>query len=637
MTEQSVTHLDLSTRLANAIDNENLDELNKLVIICDFLHKGIQRYEYDNDVYTIKDIPSDTKYEEAKRVIERLQSIDLAVLLPKILDKKITKIDNTNKTIMFMDGIQITTDIPAIENALLMPKFDGCSVAIELLRYNDTWIVNRAHTRGSDDLSGNRRCQDKTELLQKSFDLSKFNTIFESLSKNNESYRLRYKDITKIGNNNDILETEIKFKDISKICIRGEFVAKDKDNDLDITPVGISAGCLNSIDFKYIDYIEYIPFEITKIYTTIINEESINEDSRIKEDEFIPTQEDAIKILRLFKLISYPVIKVTRINSKTNMESILKKYENRIRNPLDGVVYCNNLWTYPNCEEETSKRINYGKYKWKRSNIRQTRLSNIIYSIGKTGSITPSFIFDVVEINNKKYTKAKTSFKQIEEFQKTTTLHRGTICDLELKSDISPYICKVYDTCETEKINENDIFKKLTNCPCCNSLLKYDRKKDSLTATCTNDICKAVLLEKCADFLKQIGYKGISITTLSNIFSNINYDFDILYNDKLIEKDSDKVVGKKTKTIYSTESMKQRLQKENRTKFDELITNIESDRFLICLSLYTKAQVSKLKYSKEKNTNMIETLKSNTDYRELLTNRGFFVDNLISFIENRYF
>lgn len=610
--------MSLTTRLVTAISDENIEELNKLIIICDYLHKGMPEYEYDNNRYTIKDLPSDIKYEEAKETLKRLQELNITMMLPQMKNSKNETDQMNQNVIMFMDGIQITSTIPEIYNCILMPKFDGCSLGVELIKYNETWVVNRAHTRGNDDLAGKRRCQDKTELLSKVFDLSNFNEILKSITDEDTKFELKYKDTSIVGNNNPVLETIIDINELTKICIRGEFVAKNKDNDLEMTPVGISAGCLNSIDYKHAEYLTFIPFEITKLF--------------IDETYFIPTQECALRFMKKYKLIEYTSLKLKKIDDNMNMEKILQKFESILSNPLDGIVYCNSDWTYPNTIDETSNKVNYGKYKWKRTNIRQTKLIDIQYSIGKTGKLTPSFIFDTVMINNKNYTKAKTSFKQIEEFYKVTKLHRGTICDLELKSDISPYICTVYET-----DNETDEYlEKITHCPYCNSLLKYEMKKDeSVTVTCVNDLCKGVLVEKCADFIKQIHYSGISSVTIFKIFDDSDdYDFEKLYEEKLQSKEHLSVVGRKDKIIYSPKSMKQRMQNATKQSFDNIIINIDSDTFLICLSLYTKAQLTKINYG-EKNT-MLYCLKNNIEYRALLTDKGYFIDNLINFIEKKY-
>lgn len=597
----------LQEDITKAIANDDINQLNKLLTICDLLHKGMPKYEG----YDINDLPTDMKYEEAKKYLHDQEILNLTITNKNVLEvSEKSKIDRSyakaNKDVlMYMDGIQITETIPNITNVILMPKFDGCSVGTEFIKSGDNFVINKAHTRGTDNLNGSRKCQDKTDYIKSLFveQLDNINKIIND-KKLDLNMTIKYKDITLLGNNNKPLKTKIDLHNLDNFIIRGEFVSNNKDNinnsSLPSTAIGLAAGALNAKFDKFNDYkpyLTYIPFEISNI--------KIKEEDNII--EYIPTQETALKILRKLKLISYKTYQIKEINDSFNMEEVLATMENETLQPLDGVVYCSKDWTYPLLSEETSKRVNYAKYKWKRHNTKQTKLINIEYSIGKTGKLTPSFIFNDTIINNKTYKHAKTTFKHIDTFinncnEHKTLFGKGLVCELELMSDISPQITKIFPTISKVK---KDI-KLIKKCPYCGETLTYENKtvakQKIINVSCLNDKCYGVLSQKCRDFLSQIGYKGISTKTLENLKYN---SFKQLYDEKL--KKEYKEVGKKEKIVYSSKTINKRITKK--LDFIDILVNLNVKQFLISTSLFTKTKVNN--FLKELNINETDLLLNN--------------------------
>lgn len=623
----------MELKVVKAIAECDLNELERLIKISDLLHKGVPEYMG----YTQDDMLTDIKYEEAVNFLKEQRKLEIAVNTKHEEKDKETNYKASKNTLMFMDGIQIVNTIPEIKHAILMPKFDGCSVGCEITRANDEFILTKAHTRGADDLNGNRQCQDKTTYLQV---ITK--DMLENMSNiinNNEidlNINLKYKDINIIGNENKPMKTTIDLHQLDYLLIRGEFVSNDKANSknpyLPSTAVGLAAGALNGKEDRfneYKDYINYIPFEIALLRTYDKENDITN--------EYIPTQESTIKILHKLKMIDYKICKES-IDETYNMESLLQTFESLLKQPLDGVVYCNVNWTYPMAVEETSKRVNYGKYKWKRHNIKQTKLMDIEYSIGKTGKLTPSFIFNATNINGKNYSKAKTTFNHIQEFIDICKKYRksfgiGLVCELELMSDISPQITKIYP-----QISHIDkAITLIDTCPYCNGKLaiedKTTAKQRIINITCNNDKCCGVLSQKCADFLKQIGYKGISNKTLENMeYSN----FQQLYNDKL--KSVYKEVGKKSDIIYSSKSVSKLATK---TYFDDIIKTMNIKTFLISTSLFTKQKAATFIKQMKINEydNLIDNINKKTydEVRNYLLNKtNYFINDLVNFIINQY-
>lgn len=626
----------METLVIKAIAEVNLNDLERLLKINDFLHKGAPEFEG----FKQSEMLTDMKYEEALQFLREQRALEVSIYAKTSTDDVSSSRKANENTLMFMDGIQIVDTIPALKHVLLFPKFDGCSVGAEIIKSNDSFLITKAHTRGTDNLDGTRKCQDKTAYIQEVSKemMERFNTIITD-EKKDLHFELHYKNTSLLGNENRSMKTIIDLHNIDYMLIRGEFVCKDKSligkDDLPSTAVGLAAGALNAKEERFNElkqYIDYIPFEIALI-KVLANGKIV---------DYIPTQDSAYKIMLTLNMITYKAVKLSEINENYNMENTLSAYEQDIKQPLDGIVYCRRNWTYPSLVEETSKRVNYGKYKWKRHNVKQTKLRAIEYSIGKTGKLTPSFIFDGVSINGKTYKQAKTTFNHIQEYtdkciQENKQFGNGLICELELMSDISPQITRIFPA--ISKIKET--IKPLVKCPYCNGDLTIENKIVSkqrvINAICDNPKCLGVLSQKCCDFLKQIGYKGISYKTLENMKYK---HFADLYNAKLITEYRD--VAKKEKIIYSANSVKKQLNKQNsKQNFDDIMKTLTIKNFLISTSLFTKAKVGSFINSMKLNEmdNLIENIgtdkyKEFVDY--LRTKTSYFIKDLTTFIISHY-
>ena len=194
----------LQIDLAEAIDDNDTDELRRLLNICDMLHKGVGSISG----YEEKDMPTDEKYEEAKaayRDLETLETIthskviDIEDYNPKGTSIKADNSKATKNALIYMDGIEITEHIPELNNVILMPKFDGCSVGVEIIKSGKEFIITRAHTRGTDNLNGKRQCQDKTEYLKDVSQnmINNMNKVIKSIKK--PEIKITYKDMELIG------------------------------------------------------------------------------------------------------------------------------------------------------------------------------------------------------------------------------------------------------------------------------------------------------------------------------------------------------------------------------------------------------------------------------------------------------
>ncbi len=568
--------MSLELAIIEAIAQNDITGMKKLKAICDFLHNG----QPEKNGYKMDDLPSDQKYEELSSAIQAY-TIHLNLELGRDTsgnhgsyirkDKKCESIEynhfsrGTHKTssqLFLMDGIKHCEKVQDIEHAILTPKYDGCSVGFNLLKIDGKYEFGTAHTRGTSQNTGGRNSQDITDKMKEIFTekISLLNILINDVP----TIDIMIKDSSKKGNDNIPVHYTLKIDEIVEIKIRSECVKKNKE--IEQVHAGYAAGAL-SADPKLWDEkkhkIELIPFEIASI--TCDNE------------TIVPTQESTIQLLTTWCLIDYEPV-YTDLSEKTNMFAIFESFTDQILQPLDGIVYCASNWTYPICEEESSKRVNYAKYKWKPENKKQTEILGIEYSIGKTGTITPMFTYEPVVIDGKTYKNAKTTFKHLRDME--PILFKHLVCEIELKQNISPMVVEVYP-----EINKDKLVKKIpivNKCPWCDQDLYFGAKtKGTITCSCRNDKCRMMVVKQCEAFLKSIGYKGISEKTLINM----EYEkFEDLYRYRFSRELQEDGVKPKLKTAKTTQKSK--------INFDTIMRKINAKELVIALNIVTNTKAS---------------------------------------------
>lgn len=529
----------------------------KLLEICDILHKGGKYRNYEP--------PTDEKYEELKTVLGVADSVEIeqndgeqlteeppavelnnsdeAQLLNELTQIEInTKTDNiqqkyirkktnrntetqnyvknnNNSPLLIMDGIILPKEIPKLKNALILPKFDGCTVAISITRENSQII---AHTRGIDSLTGDRNIRYVSNKIAHLINSAEMFGALDSV----ESLTINAKDLTKTGNTNETIPREIFTKNINEIRLRAEVVKRDK-----LTEECASAFVAGAINGKYETFLSKLPNLCLRFFEIglIITRDESGENSG-KAVHIVPTQLDALKILKLMNVLEFEAIECEDVE-KFDFLATFERLKEEFKEPLDGLVYCSKNWTYPYYPEESSKRINYDKYKYKKNNIKQTILRGISWKIGASGKFTATLHYDPIEIEGKTYKQAKMAIGRIESFGQ---LYKGEAIDIELKANINPMVVNAYNTA---KINENkEPLTILKNCiHCGQSLTRNENKAGEITIFCTNLNCVGIIREKIVKFLNAIGFKGISTKTLEN--NNVKTLSEVPFKEKTKIKD----------------------------------------------------------------------------------------------------
>lgn len=624
-----MSNLSLYELVVEAINDENINNMKQLLSICDLLHKG-----KENCVCTINNIKysfhdsdkiDDCKYEELKKkyksIKRKINNISNGIVTgkhgsyirkdntllvgnetnhfaKKRINSIIPGIIKNNTSLMIMDGIQYVEEIPELNDVILLPKFDGCTIAFSIKLINGLYKLNYAHTRGKDNADGTKKTTDITEKLIKIFD---YKNIIDWLL-NEEKFEGMFKDNDLIGNNNEVVKKQLIKSNIDEIKFRCECVKKDKNTEK--TSTGFVSGALICLPENFNDFVDNLCIRIFEIACIITNDEI-----------YTPTQETAIKILEEMNLINYPIKYESHIDKNYNMFSYFESLLNSMIEPLDGIVYCNKNWTYPQSIDESEKRVNYGKYKFKNNTKHQSTITGIKYSIGSTGKITATLTYEPVKIGDKIYKNAKMAIGRLE---KLPGLGVNCICDVELKKDINPMITNTYPS-----VSKNvKTIKVITKCPYCNeNVNRKTNKTGDVTITCVNDKCNGIFIQKLIYFLNTIGIKGIAEKTLVNMKCN---SIDILYREKYLNNPDNGVCTRKKRTI----------SKSTKKTFDFLgtLNTITVGTMLIALGICTKTNVSKICSKYNLNSMKIFTDELN-NYENLLNDyNNYFVNDVMEFL-----
>lgn len=365
---------------------------------------------------------------------------------------------------LWMGSLPKFDTIKQVSNGIMMPKFDGVSAGLKFIRDDDKKVVLQ--------LAQTRGV--KANIT------SKMSLLTEDLLKAlNAKYR-----------------NEKGFM----MCIRGEVVLKNKSSTKS-APAPFIAGKINGGEDVFrdaLDQMEFIPYEIMR-----------TNDKRF-------TQEETFKLFRELGCLKFEPIPV-KSGTLDEVKEAFAQYESELHNPLDGIVYCSKDWTYPITEAETMS-ASYGKYAWKPSKDELSTVVDFEYSISRDGKIEVMMIYDEITIDGKNYSRAKVGINRLLALK---GIGIGSEIVVKLSNGISPFIT---DFVENPSIIPYEL---PTECPFCKRKLTLSIGKNS-TLRCKNENCPEVITQKYKNFLKVLGFKGISDKRLEKL--------DSITLDKIIQE-----------------------------------------------------------------------------------------------------
>lgn len=168
---------------------------------------------------------------------------------------------------------------------------------------------------------------------------------------------------------------------------------------------------------------------------------------------------------------------------------------NKYNYPIDGCVFSFNECEYMDSLGFTSHhskaQIAYKFYDEKYDTV----IRGIDWTMGKTGALTPTAMFDTVEIDGTDVCRA--------------SLHNLTIMkQLNVRKDCTARVFKAnmiipqVDSVDDDGIADFEIPK---TCPVCGGNTKVTKENDSEVLVCSNPNCKGKLLGKCCTFVSKQG------------------------------------------------------------------------------------------------------------------------------------
>lgn len=150
----------------------------------------------------------------------------------------------------------------------------------------------------------------------------------------------------------------------------------------------------------------------------------------------------------------------------------------------------------------------------------ETKILNVDWTMGKSGSLTPTAIFAPVELDGTIVERA--SLHNVNIF-KSLNLYCGDTVLVYKANQIIPQILENLDKFTTNK-SELARFYNPHICPCCGSPTFIRKDNDSEVLYCSNDNCRGKLLGKLTHFVSKnaMNIDGLSESTLEK-FINLGY------------------------------------------------------------------------------------------------------------------
>ena len=385
--------------------------------------------------------------------------------------KDIKKI--THKTPMLsLEKCHSTEEIKkfAVEHNLVASiKLDGISCR---LIYNDGDLI-RAESRG-DGTTGN----DITEAVKQ----------FKNIPLH----------INKEGTYVIDGEALIKLDDFENVNVDGEF--KNSRN--------LAAGTLSSLDTSVVKSrkLSWYAWEVVEGYKEEVNSFYLN---------LIEANALGFDVVPMCDVSTYEFNNLQKI-----IDSMSKVAEEKFL-PQDGVVFKFDDVKYGKSLGNTSHHFRNG-IAWKAANNDViTTLKDIEFTMGKTGTLTPTAVFDTVWCDGSNVERA--SLHNISIMNETLGRpYKGQVIAIYKANLIIPQI-RWGDKCD-DSISYNDIITIPDKCPICGGGTKIVKENDSEVLICTNPDCKGKLLGKLTHAVSKnaLDLDGLSEATIQK-FINLGW------------------------------------------------------------------------------------------------------------------
>lgn len=424
---------------------------------------NLYRNEYYNNN---KSIVSDKEYDRLFDLLKSLEektgfvmSNSPTVSVGYEVKSKLKKVHHNHK-MLSLDKTKSVVDLVKFlgnHKGIMMLKMDGLTIS---LRYLNGQLVS-AETRGNSEIG--------EDVLHNA-------KVFTNIP-----LKIDYKDELVVDG-----EAIITYSDFDKIN------SKLPEDDKYKNPRNLASGSVRQLDSKIAKNrnIKFIAWKVVKGFYG---------------NDF---HDKLICLYDLgFEIVPCVTIKSLKENDFKEAIDNLKEEAEILNYPIDGMVLGFNDIAYGDMLGETNHHLRSQiAYKFYDEEA-ETTLINIDWSLGKTGQITPTAVFEPVELSGSTITRASLHNVSI---MKSLELSYGDTVTIYKANDVIPQVSDNIDR------SLSDICIPPTKCPVCGGETKIKKDNDVEVLVCTNPNCKGKLLSKLTHFVSReaMNIDGLSEQTL---------------------------------------------------------------------------------------------------------------------------
>lgn len=202
---------------------------------------------------------------------------------------------------------------------------------------------------------------------------------------------------------------------------------------------------------------------------------------------------------------------------------------------IDGIVI---EFDRPSVRNELGRHNNINNfaiaYKFP-SQIKQTKVTNVFFNIGRTGEVIPMVEYEPVYFNGGEF--RKTSLSNVTNLQ-AMKLKIGDIINVQYSNDVLCYVTKNFRLQENLD-NPNPVICPPTVCPHCGKQLTL-MNKEGLKLYCMNLECPSRVVEHMTNFFDKLNIKDLGRETIQYL-----YDENLIRNlHDLLRFDSEVLLGR---------------------------------------------------------------------------------------------
>lgn len=247
------------------------------------------------------------------------------------------------------------------------------------------------------------------------------------------------------------------------------------------------------------------------------------------------------------------------------IEGITKKRES-LSYDIDGIVIKVNDINSQNELGFTSKYPKWATaYKFPATLV-LTKLKDIIFTVGRTGQVTPNAVLDPVIVQGSRVARASL---HNEDYVIEKDLKIGDTVSIRKAGDVIP---EVVEAIIERRTGEEKDFVMTKNCPICGSVL--EKSEDIVGSFCVNPLCPARNIESLCHFVSReaMNIDGLGDRIVEDFY---NYGFIKTYSDIYnLYKFRDKLITLEGFGNKSVENLLLSIEESKNSKLDRLINAI---------------------------------------------------------------